>query len=380
MLLNTLNCEAFLERLIYDEDEGDDEDELKNHSSVFELFKDVEPKIDRALKLKAGAEIGQERGVREFLLRIKEVILILKSSKMEYVYDVFTSSYSINHLLDSYKELITVVAGMDLNEGWKSKKRAHEIHKTQKEQNEELLSIAENHAVLPFFPIDPARAEYAEDGENLYDNFIDAFKNSKRSFFGVKVYPALGYHPNDHRLDPIFKVCSKKNIPILTHCGGTIVSTFDRPTVYDDKWHYEVSGKRKAWAEHLNSPLRWEKVLERYPNLRINFAHFGGANKWKPFRFNRAKKNDILDFMNDYKNVYADFSFNLGSKTATNRFARMLSNNQLVKERSLFGTDFWVILPTSNLNRRQKEFYQKSKKHFDELAIHNVKRFLSLTE
>src|SRR5690606_23491665 len=100
------------------------------------------------------------------------------------------------------------------------------------EQVEEINQLADKkngHPILPFFAVD-ARREKEEGKGNLYNLFLKAFDPKEGGrFFGVKLYPALGVSPSDELLLPIYEVCEKLNIPIVTHCGGEDVSTFSDP-------------------------------------------------------------------------------------------------------------------------------------------------------
>lgn len=341
------------------------------------------------LKNESTLKRGEEQaflnfGLREILKRIRNIISILKRKSMKHVLNVFEQQYAINRLVQGSPELLTVVLGMDLNMGWGyGRDRNLNIEKSQNEQNAELLSLARNRAIIPFFPIDPRRADLKDEKENLYTSFYNAF-TSEVPFFGVKVYPALGYLPTDSRLDPIFKVCEELKIPVLTHCGGTTVSTFQKEITVD---HYGTSltvpgRSRKEKASYLNHPERWRDVLDEHKNLHLNLAHFGSLSEWEKDNFASSDRiTCIIDLMQAYK-VYSDFSFNLDSEEATINFINALNENsetgRLLTQRALFGTDFWVILPSSDLNADQQYFIEKSSKHFADLAIENGLRFLHL--
>lgn len=322
--------------------------------------------------------------LRELYRRIRNIISILKSKSMDHVLTVYESQYGINRLLPGNPDLITVVLGMDLNKGWGyGSTRSVDIEKSQSQQNNELKNLSEDRAILPFFPVDPRRADDVDPNENLYDNFIKAFTGDS-PFYGVKVYPALGYHPADSRLDPIFKICAEKKIPVLTHCGGTSVSTFQKNITVDiDGNATQVPGNtRQDKAHWLNAPNNWKPVLEKHPTLHLNLAHFGGVSQWHSTVLSQ-RVQDIIDLMNEYQ-VYSDFSFNINKELAIKNFTNALKANnatgQLLKERSLFGTDYWVILPGSNLNEDQQNFIQDSAEMFTALAKTNSLKYLFLSE
>ncbi|HPQ07609.1 MAG TPA: amidohydrolase family protein [Bacteroidia bacterium] len=293
----------------------------------------------------------------KFIHKWKQIIEFLQSNSMEEVFKKFEQEYAIHHLINKYNggnaKLVTIVLGMDLNKGWDDS-----IPKKWEEQNSELTSLSKKYPILPFLPIDPRR-------ENLYEVFLEAFNQKNPQFFGVKCYPALGYLPSHDRLMPIFQICAEKNIPVMTHCGGEKIFTFDYPIKTNRRGDTVVinDSDRKLRARKLNEPTEWEYVLQEYNKLRLCFGHFGGKYAWENNQEISHRINEILSMMKNYENVYADFSFNIESHKAVENFTEMLSkddiNGKLMRERTLFGTDFWVILPSSDLIEAQKNFINK---------------------
>lgn len=312
----------------------------------------------------------------EFIKRYRTIIWLLRSGSMENVYIAFEQNYAIHQVLN-YREggnrkLLTIALGMDLNSGWEDS-----VPKTWEEQNADLALLSKNQPVLPYLPIDPRR-------ENLYDVFLKAFDQSNPQFFGIKCYPALGYLPADERLMPIFKICAEKNIPVMTHCGGEIVSTFESP-IHVNRLGEKVEIndlKRKHRARKLNEPTEWEYVLKEYKDLRLCLGHYGGGEAWENDPDTAHRIPEILDMMARYDNLYADFSFNLESLTAIKNFRNKLfkddTDGKLMKQRSLFGTDFWVILPLSDLITDQHNFVVETEGQLDELLKTNVLKYMKL--
>jgi len=100
-------------------------------------------------------------------------------------------------------------------------------------------------------------------------------------FIGVKLYPPMGFQPIDNAalgaafpdhvtrelgerpgealdraLAQLYAWCAEKNVPIMAHA----VASNEAGTGYGQRAH----------------PKFWARVLEQYPALRINMAHFGG--------------------------------------------------------------------------------------------------------
>lgn len=313
----------------------------------------------------------------EFIRRYRTIIKLLRSGSMENVYKAFEQNYAIHRMLNyrdgGNRKLLTIALGMDLNCGWEDN-----VPKTWEEQNTDLALLSKKYPILPYLPIDPRR-------ENLYEVFLEAFDQKDPQFFGIKCYPALGYLPSDNRLMPIFKICAEKNIPVMTHCGGEIVSTYENP-IYVNRLGETVlieDLKREHRARRLNEPKEWEIVLNEYSNLRLCFGHFGGGAAWENHPDTSHRIPEIFEMMKKYNNLYADFSFNLESITAIKNFREKLfkddTNGNLMKQRSLFGTDFWMILPLSDLVTDQHNFVVETEGLLNNLLKKNVLNYLKLT-
>lgn len=290
--------------------------------------------------------------------------VILKMKTMKSVYNYYLEECAISNALPSISRKDILVTGlmMDFLLGWDVT-----VGKNLLTQVAELKDLSEDYPVLPFLFCDPRRAELPND-ENLYFLFGKAFCQAP-FFFGIKIYPSLGYDPSDNRLWPIYRICEKLRIPVLTHCGGETVGA-DYPELVIRQGDTELkiyARNRSEMAYKLNDPSRWRLVLEKFPLLKLNFGHFGGYETWMTSNNDVAKrdyqerKNTIIDFMHMYDNVYADFSFNFVERDLTNNFINRIftKGEEKVLSRSLFGTDYWVVNKESNLIRSQEQFISK---------------------
>lgn len=314
------------------------------------------------------------RGIKDILKNIK----LITRKNMTEVYQYYLDKYALSQYETARlntKDLIVTALMMDLESGWEIK-----VRKNIKEQIQELKQISLEKPILPFFSVDPRRAE--DDGEfNLYKLFLEAFTSENSSFFGVKIYPGLGYLPSDYRLLPIYEICQEKNIPILTHCGGESVTTHHKKIeVFRLNNKVIIEGRnRQDVASQLNDPKEWIYVLEKFKNLKLNLAHFGGEGSWNELKkagVPPSKIATIITLMNEYPNVYADFSFNLINGELLNTYKNELELSEVVLNKSLYGTDFWVVCGTGNLQKKQQDFLSRLKEYIDKLVYHNPKRYL----
>lgn len=285
----------------------------------------------------------------------------LSFKRMSSVYKHYINNFSLaENFKDVPKKNVLITAlMMDLETGWNTR-----IRKTFYQQIKELKTLSKNYPVLPFLFCDPRRADITNNKrKNLYDLFNFAFCETQ-SFFGVKIYPALGYDPSDYRLWPIYKICEEYKIPVLTHCGGETISTASTTLlIYEGANPVTLNtNNRKEMAKELNDPIRWKLVLEKFPNLKLNFAHFGGYETWEEVtQLNESddpqhRKETIINFIKNYPNVYADFSFNLVENHLSKNLKSILYYSEEVRNKTMFGTDYWVVNPEGDLRREQKEF------------------------
>ena len=157
--------------------------------------------------------------------------------------------------------------------------------------------------------------------------------------------------------------------------------------IYQGQNKIELKCKnRKEVAYELNNPERWRTVLEKFPNLKLNFAHFGGYETWKrpsPVDYKGQKRKEVIfEFMRTYNNVYSDFSYNLIEVDLSKNLREVLSTHNDILNKSLFGTDYWVVNKEDNLLKAQEEFLReldrnvKGIKMSDIVAIENPKKYL----
>ncbi len=311
----------------------------------------------------------------------KGIIDLIKARKflgfkfMNDVYEHYIENFSLAKYFNLPKRnVISTALMMDLEMGWGVKTK-----KSFYDQVLELKELSKVKPILPFLYCDPRRADLTGKKDNLYELFNLAFKGNS-SFFGVKIYPALGYDPSDYRLWPIYELCEELNIPVLTHCGGESVSTdiLDLDIYEGEKKVRITAKKRREIAYILNNPNRWRLVLEKFPNLRLNFAHFGGYETWSsssPANTDidpQRRKETIFDFMNDYPNVYADFSYNLIEVNLSNNLKNVLYFKDHIRSRTLFGTDYWVVNKAGNLMKSQNDFLKNMDERTEGLNLSKV--------
>jgi predicted TIM-barrel fold metal-dependent hydrolase len=239
------------------------------------------------------------------------------------------------------------------------------------------LTAAARGRIWPFFAYDPRSRP------------VDAVKNAieREGFVGVKLYPPLVFKPCDNedgevndRLEGLYRYCvAARNgpIPITAHCSWS-------DGVFSNR---AIPGIRayKEYYRDMAHPSHWEKVLARYGNLKLNFAHFGGAGEWEQRALGgpsaAVDKNwvdTILRLMRGHENVYADLSFH-GILTAKNGDAyrrALLEKIAGVETRILLGSDWYMSAIQCDLADYWRNFETLFPDLFDPMTGPNALRFL----
>lgn len=247
----------------------------------------------------------------------------------------------------------------------------------------------------PFVGIDPNNhsMEYMEKLLSEYVNTSHIMHAPHtipdKPCYGIKIYPPLGFSPwpdSKSALEKnryLYSFCEKNRIPIITHC--------------DDQGFRGVSAE-EAWAN--TDPARWRTVLENYPDLIVDFAHFGkqyaitSRSNVQSIAARLRHHPDspwfysIISMMKDFDNVYADLSFT-GCNPVFYDELRSFMNEQKDDEREkilsriLFGSDFSVNLLKIESYTEYYSIFEESPFSDEEIlkiAEENMLRFIGLEE
>lgn len=215
--------------------------------------------------------------------------------------------------------------------------------------------------LLPFLPVDPTIGEADGLEFNHFDLFIKAFRGEYGfTPFGIKIYPSLGYLPSHPLLMPVYEICEKKRIPVTTHCSTGTVHAYFRRIKNIPGWKIASDGtltdrpetrwfilfQKVGYENYFNHPKNWEPVLERFPNLKINFAHFGGYRQWQKMIKGQQNNwvNRIFDLFARYPNVFADLSYTNAFPGINLAARERLKASRLVRERTLYGFDYYMVV------------------------------------
>lgn len=247
-------------------------------------------------------------------------------------------------------------------------------------QHDELAAMRDDpdvgSRIIPFATVYPDRLSGRTAREK------SAFEEFRRcveclGFRGLKLYPRLGFAPDhDVLMEEVYPYCLERNLPVMAHCsrGG-------------------VRGKSvtQAQADSWTSPEAFIPVMERFPELRICLAHFGGDQDWTqllrdgvdPFDPQARKKNWVLliaDMIRSggWPGLWTDISYTIFKFSDYIPLLRLYLEDDRLRERVLFGSDFYMT--------RQEKLSEKAisirlrdalgEDIFRQIAMENAERWL----
>jgi predicted TIM-barrel fold metal-dependent hydrolase len=148
-------------------------------------------------------------------------------------------------------------------------------------QEYSLLAALYPNRVFPFVVFNP-----------LVDGNLGMCKNAVKDlgFIGIKMYPSHGYSP-----DPFDYLLDKSKMPVdLAIADPVFFNIYGQRLIEFYKWANELDLPITVHCRYLsmqktidlddqamiafNNPRGWERVLNAYTQIRVNFAHFGGDN------------------------------------------------------------------------------------------------------
>jgi len=259
-------------------------------------------------------------------------------------------------LLRTYEEVdLTTPLMMDIDKWVDDEARTDPPARVSK--LEELIRIFGG-KLHPFVSFDPRRA--IEEEADPLGMVRDAVET--KGFLGVKLYPPMGFRPTGNEdtnppltepgrynavLDELFAYCSSREVPITAHCSP--------------------GGAETGPATGLNSnPVFWRPVLENHPELRVNFAHFGGVENLLEAGSD-GWAWEISQMMGQFEHVYADTGhhglFDRSDREQyLSRLRALFEAHPIVRRRLMYGTDWHMIVRTGKHRRffrDYRDFYER---------------------
>jgi predicted TIM-barrel fold metal-dependent hydrolase len=181
----------------------------------------------------------------------------------------------------------------------------------------------------------------------------------EQRFRGIKLYPPIGYHPNDPALRPLYDYAVEHRIPVMTHCSRPAsVQYRGEPTErmrIDPMTGGRLSLDREQLLTFFTDPDAYVPILDAHPTLTICLAHFGGAGEWEAFLDDpwdatsatgeKSWLAKIMDMIKSgkYENLYTDISYTVFANEEYAYLLKVLLSDEKLSGRVLFGSDFYVV-------------------------------------
>ena len=287
------------------------------------------------------------------------------------------------------------------------------------EQHDQLANLRNrpgyHDLVLPFAAVDPRHDNIFRDTKRLI---------ARRGFCGIKLYPPMGYHPADTRLNDLYAFANTYRIPVLTHCSRPADPNKYRGPVTEEmrKNSPGCANFDRGCLELLmtfTDPDAYKSLLKRRSdpnfddatNLQLCLAHFGGQGDWsrylnrpgrgetarlplalwrrplvwlgvlpEPPRLDESWLMKILTMLRDYENLWTDISYTLFADDEFVYLLKVLLQEDKIRSRVLFGSDFYVVL-NARLEERRRSVRIRAilgEDVYREIAEVNPRKFLNL--
>lgn len=311
-------------------------------------------------------------------LKRHEIALLVKK------YHAFLTIGDIKNQLEIFKYLqnfyptgskfCTLTMDMEFMEAGK-------VNQPFTDQLNELANIKKDPAykglIYPFIFVHPERKGVFD----IVQRYIE-----EKNFAGIKLYPPLGYYPFDKRLNEIYAYAEKYQIPITTHCarGGV----FYKGKITEEMQVHPRTGvlikeqKNKFFTDSYTDPENYSYVLDQFPNLKINLAHYGGYDEWQKFLGNTIDDGvptwyaKICNLIREYPNVYTDISYTMFNADLFNLLKVSMEDIQL-RTKILYGSDFYMVEQETS----ERQFLINVRAHlgeadFKQIAEINANKFI----
>ena len=117
---------------------------------------------------------------------------------------------------------------------------------------------------------------------------LTAFETFKKymdeGFKCVKMFPPVGFMPDDERFFPLYEKIEEAGVPILFHAGQTNIKIIS-----------QEPGVRKATNSRYSHPMNFDMVARLFPKMSIVLAHMGYPNYVEAWSVAHANSNIYLD-------------------------------------------------------------------------------------
>ena len=116
------------------------------------------------------------------------------------------------------------------------------------------------------------------DAIETFHRYID------EGFKCVKMFPPVGFMPDDERYFPLYEQIEQYGVPLLFHAGQTNIKIISK-----------APGVRKATNSKYSFPLNFDMIARLFPKMPIILAHMGYPHYVEARSVAHANPNVYLD-------------------------------------------------------------------------------------
>ena len=116
------------------------------------------------------------------------------------------------------------------------------------------------------------------DAVTTLENYMEA------GFRCVKMFPPVGFYPDDEKFFPLYEKIEEYGVPILFHAGQTNIKIISK----DPKI-------RKATNSKYGNPMNFDMIARLFPGMPIILAHMGYPYYTEAWSVAHANNNVYLD-------------------------------------------------------------------------------------
>lgn len=116
-------------------------------------------------------------------------------------------------------------------------------------------------------------------------DILDTLKHYlDQGFRAVKLFPPVGFSPDEDRLYPLYEEIERRGVPVLAHAGQTNIKLISN----DPKI-------RKATDSRLGHPMNFDQLARLFPDIIFVLAHMGYPFFVEAMSVAQANPNVYLD-------------------------------------------------------------------------------------
>jgi predicted TIM-barrel fold metal-dependent hydrolase len=114
---------------------------------------------------------------------------------------------------------------------------------------------------------------------------VETFKQyMDEGFKSVKMFPPVGFMPDDERFFPLYEKIEEAGVPILFHAGQTNIKIVSKEP-----------GARKATNSKFSNPMNFDMISRLFPKMPVVLAHMGYPHYMEAWSVAHANPNIFLD-------------------------------------------------------------------------------------